>query len=219
MIDFNKMTENYLERESKIKTIGRYYPSEIGSCMRKIWYSYKYPKKTDAELAKIFEMGNIVHDFVVEVLKSEKNKNVELISVEVPFKQQIEGFVISGRIDDLILIKDKNKKILVEVKSTKSLAYIKEAQQSHRMQLQLYMHATKVHSGIVLYVEKNTLQSSVFEVSYSEEEAQGIIKRFKNLHSSLKNDLLPIAEAKKLEGKEWQCRFCEYSEKCEKNAE
>ena len=219
MIDFNKMIELHLEREPRPKSIGRYYPSEIGSCMRKIWYSYKYPKEIDAELAKVFEMGNLVHDFVVEVLKSEKNSNVELISAETPFKKEIDDFVISGRIDNLILVKEKNKKVLVEVKSTKSILPLGEAQQSHRMQLQLYMHATGTYNGIVLYVEKNTLQSKVFEVPYSETEAEGIIKRFKNLHSSLKNDLMPIAEAKKLIGKEWQCRFCEYAEKCEKNLE
>ncbi|MDD5148445.1 MAG: PD-(D/E)XK nuclease family protein [Candidatus ainarchaeum sp.] len=219
MIDFNKMIERHLEREHKPKNIGRYYPSEIGGCMRKTWYSYKYPQQIDIELAKIFEVGNIVHGFVVEVLKSEKNKDIELLKTEMPFKIELEDFVISGRIDDLILIKENGKSILIEVKSTKSLDFVKKAGESHAMQLMLYMHATGIHNGVVLYVDKNNLQSKVFEVPYSEKESMEILQRFKNLHSYLKNGLLPIAEAKKSAEKSWLCKFCEYSEKCGKNEE
>ena len=44
-INFNKLIDKYLVREYKPKEIGRYYPSEIGSCLRKVWYSYKNPKE------------------------------------------------------------------------------------------------------------------------------------------------------------------------------
>ncbi|MDD5163006.1 MAG: Dna2/Cas4 domain-containing protein [Candidatus ainarchaeum sp.] len=217
MIDFNKMISRHLERENKPKQIGRYYPSEIGGCMRKTWYSYKHPQQIDIELAKIFEVGNIVHGFVVEVLKSEKNKEIELLKTEMPFKQDFGEFVVSGRVDDLVLIKENGKGVLIEVKSTKSLEFVKKAQESHRMQLQYYMHATGVHNGMVLYVDKNNLQSKIFEVAFSEKESEEIIQRFKNLHSCLANELLPLPEAKKNPEKNWMCKFCEYAEKCGKN--
>ena len=219
VIDFNKMIERHLEKENRPKNIGRYYPSEIGGCMRKTWYSYKHPQQVDIELAKIFELGNILPEFVVEVLKSEKNKDIELLKTEMPFKLEIEDFVISGRIDDLILVKENGKSVLIEVKSTKSLDFVKKASESHAMQLMLYMHATGIHNGVVLYVDKNNLQSRVFSVPYSEKEAAEILLRFKNLHSYLKNGLLPLAEAKKNPEKEWLCKFCEYQEKCGKNEE
>jgi len=108
MINFDEMIDNHLKREHRTKGIGRYFPSEIGTCMRKIWYTYKYPMEVKPELLKIFEVGNIMHDFVVEVLKSEKNPHIELLKSEVPFKEQIEDFLISGRIDNLILVKADN---------------------------------------------------------------------------------------------------------------
>jgi CRISPR/Cas system-associated exonuclease Cas4 (RecB family) len=219
MIDFNKMISRHLERENKPKQIGKYYPSEIGGCLRKTWYSYKHPQQIDIELAKIFEVGNIMHGFVVEVLKSEKNKEIELLKTEMPFKQDFTDFVVSGRVDDLILIKENGKSVLVEVKSTKSLEFVKKAQESHRMQLQYYMYATGVHNGLVLYVDKNNLQSKIFEVAFSEKESEEIIRRFKNLHSCLTNELLPLPEAKKSIEKNWICKFCEYAEKCGKNEE
>ena len=217
MIDFNEMVTNYIKRESRAKTLGRYYPSEIGGCMRKTWYSYKYPKKLQPELLKIFEMGNMVHDFVVKVLESEKNKDVQLLQSEFPLKIEQPDFLISGRVDDLVLVKASGKTIVVEVKSTKSIDFVNEAAESHLIQLQLYMHATGIHNGIVLYIDKGNLQSKQFEVEYDEAEVNRILERFGELHKLLQSQLLPIDEAKKESGKQWLCRFCEYAEKCERN--
>ena len=88
---------------------------------------------------KIFEVGNIIHGFVVEVLKSDKNKDIKLLECELPFKINIDDFVISGRVDDLLLLKSDDKKIIVEVKSTKNVSKVKQPELHHAMQLQFYM--------------------------------------------------------------------------------
>lgn len=217
MFNFNDLVTKHIEKESRAKQIGRYYPSEIGSCMRKVWYSYNYPRKTDPEVLKIFCMGNMVHDFVVEVLKNEKNENVQLLQSEFPLKIEQPDFLISGRVDDLVLVKSSGKTIIVEVKSTKSIDYVGEANESHVMQLQLYMHATGIHNGIVLYIDKGNLQSKQFDVEYDKETVDAILKRFGEMHQLLISKLLPIDEAKKEAKKQWMCRFCEYSDKCDKN--
>ncbi len=218
MFDFNKMVTAHLTKGgSWKKSVGRYYPSEVGGCMRKVWYSYFYPTELQPELLKIFEMGNRIHDFVVDVLESEKNQEVQLLKSEFPLKIETPDFTISGRVDDLVLVKTSGKTVVVEVKSTKSIDYVKEASEAHVMQLQLYMHATGIHNGIVLYIDKGNLQSKQFEVNYSEEEVNVIMERFKQMHQLLTQKLLPIDEAKKNEKKQWLCRFCEYAEKCEKN--
>ena len=217
MIDFDKMIDNHLSREFRPKQEGRYYPSEVGSCIRKIWYSYKYPKEVKPDLIKIFEVGNIMHDFITEVLKSEKNPHVELLKSEVPFRLEIEDFIVSGRIDDLLLIRENGESVLVEVKSTKNVEYQNQPAHHHVMQLQFYMYSTNVHSGIVLYVDKNTLKTKAFEIDYNEETAKQIIERFKKLHESLKNNRLPPDEAKLAKELNWMCRFCEYSDKCDRN--
>ena len=105
MIDFNKLIDTYLARTMSKKSIGRYYPSEIGTCLRKTWYSYKDPQPTDTQLIRIFEAGNILHEFIEEVLESEKNPEVELLGTEIPIKIKHKDFMISGRIDNLILVK------------------------------------------------------------------------------------------------------------------
>ena len=217
MLDFNEMVTNFVSREQKAKQIGRYYPSEIGSCLRKVWYGYKHPQAVSPELLKIFAAGNIVHEFVVEVLKSEKNKHVQLLEEELPFKHEMDGFVISGRIDDLVLLKHDNKKVLVEVKSAKSTEHLDEPKLSNEIQLILYMHLLGIHDGVLLYVDKTNLQSKVFTVPYSQKRGEEILQRFKNLDTALRANELPLPEAKEIEGINWMCRFCEYAQMCDKN--
>ncbi len=217
MIDFNKVIERFLEKEIHEKKIGRYYPSEIGRCLRNLYYSYKYPVKVKPRLLKIFELGNIMHDFVVKVLKSEKIPEIELIDSEIPIELKVDDFVISGRIDDLILLKTDNRKILVEVKSCKDIRSINKPQNSHMIQLQFYMHVTGIKEGILLYIDKTTLETKSFKLEYDAFWAELIIERFRKLHRALVNDKLPLPEAKIVEEIRWMCNFCEYKEKCEKN--
>jgi CRISPR-associated exonuclease Cas4 len=217
MIDFNKLIDQHIFREHRSKKIGRYYPSEIGSCLRKVWYSYKYPREVEPDLLKIFEVGNIMHDFVVEVLKSERTPEVELLKSEFPFKLQFEDFLVSGRVDDLILVKESGRNILVEVKSCSNISFVKKPQNHHVMQLQLYMHAIGVHNGLLLYVEKSNLQTKIFEIQYDESKSLEILERFKILHKCLTESKLPDAEAKNREDMKWMCKFCECKERCDKN--
>jgi len=212
MIDFNELIDNYLSRKHRPKKIGRYYPSEIGGCIRKTWFSYKKPKETKKEIIKIFHTGNMVHDFINDVLKSDKNKHIELLKTEFPIKIEQKNFLISGRIDDIILAKIENRKVLIEVKSTKFLP--KEPNENHIIQLQLYMHGTGIHNGIVLYVQKNDLQTKWFNIKYSEQEIERIIGRFDILHKALSEDSIPEPEARLDDNKAWMCKNCDYTEEC-----
>jgi CRISPR/Cas system-associated exonuclease Cas4 (RecB family) len=215
MLDFNKLIERHIAREFKPKTMGRYYPSEIGSCLRKVWYSYKFPLPTDMERQKIFEMGNIMHHFIADVIRSKKNvEHVELLEEELPFKLEFNGITVSGRIDDLMLIKENSTKLLVEVKSTSSLSMTDEAQPTHVMQLQLYMHALKLTDGCVLYIEKNTMKCKAFYVKYDEKVAAEALYRFQKLHDYLTKDKLIEPEARLISEINWMCKYCEYRDRC-----
>ena len=214
MINFDEMVDRFLESEIRVRTIGRYYPSEVGQCMRKTWYTFRNPKPLDKELKKIFEAGNRLHEFVADVFKSDKNPEVELIEKEIPFEIAVDNFIISGRIDDLIHIKLSKQQALVEVKSTKDLDYLEEPNESHVLQLQLYLHANNVQDGILLYLEKNTLKSKTFHITYDEKMYNHIIERFRELHKKLVTTTLPLPEARLNEDKQWMCRSCPYNKEC-----
>jgi CRISPR/Cas system-associated exonuclease Cas4 (RecB family) len=214
MIDFEALIDRHVARESRPKSIGRYYPSEIGNCIRKVWYTYNYPLQIDPVLRRVFHLGDMLHDFVVEVLRSEKNKEVQLVSSEAPFKIDMGEFIISGRIDDLLMLKSDSTNILVEVKSCKSINYIKRPMSHHKTQLQFYMYGMHVRNGILLYIDKSTLETKSFEVKLSEKRGRQILKKFRALHKHLTNSTLPAAEAKKNREMRWMCDYCEYRDKC-----
>jgi CRISPR/Cas system-associated exonuclease Cas4 (RecB family) len=214
MLDFDRLIEKHLEREQRPKAQGRYYPSEIGGCLRKVWYSYKHPQPVKMDLVKIFEVGNLMHDFIAEVMRSERNPEVELLQSEFPFKMEMDGFTVSGRIDDVLLVKESGERMLVEVKSTKSVDYTERPNASHVMQLQLYMHATGIHDGIVLYVEKATLRTKAFPVAYDAGAAGAAIERFRQLHRALTENTLPGPEARGSRETAWMCKTCDYAERC-----
>jgi CRISPR/Cas system-associated exonuclease Cas4 (RecB family) len=216
MFDFDKLLEKHIAREHKPKKIGKYYPSEVGNCLRKVWYSYKYPQEIDIDKQKIFEVGNMIHAFVIDVLKSTKNESVKLLKYEFPFDMRIDKFQVSGRVDDLLLLRVENKKLLVEVKSCKNVEAIKKPHFNHRLQLQFYMYATGVHDGAMLYVDKNNLKSKVFPVDFNRQEAEKVVERFRLLHACLVSNKLPVAEARQNDELRSLCRYCEYKAKCER---
>ena len=207
-----------MRRERKPKEIGRYYPSEIGSCIRKVWYSYKHPMEVEPDRLKIFEIGNILHEFILQVFKSEKNINsIKFLSSELPFKMDQKDFMISGRLDDVVIAKEDDKKAIIEVKTVRDIRTTIKPNKHHIMQLQLYMHATGIHDGIILYVDKTNLKTKAFEIPYDEMHSLDILKRFRSLHELLKNDVLPIDEAKQSKETIWMCNMCEYRAKCDRN--
>lgn len=218
IIDFDKLIENHLKRERKPKEIGRYYPSEIGSCIRKVWYSYKRPMEAEPDRLKLFEIGNILHNFIMEVFKSEKNvDSIKFIDSELPLKLSQKDFTISGRLDDIVIAKEDDQKKLIEVKSIKDVRLLDAPNKHHVMQLQLYMHVTGIHDGIILYIDKTNLKTKAFDISYDEMHSLDILKRFSNLHELLKKDVLPIDEAKQSKETIWMCNMCEYRAKCDRN--
>ncbi|MEK6918503.1 MAG: PD-(D/E)XK nuclease family protein [Nanoarchaeota archaeon] len=212
-VDFNDLIDNYLKKESYPRTIGRYWPSEAGGCLRKNWYSFRIPKPVDKPLSRIFEAGNMIHEFVADVIQSDKNSHVELLDKELPIKIQRDGYVVSGRIDDLILVLLEGREYLVEVKSTKYLPV--QPRVEHLMQLQLYMSSLGVHDGIMLYIKKDDLQTKQFSVDYDESQVLEVLERFDKLHKHLVSDKIPEAEAKTVYDKNWMCAFCPYLKECD----
>lgn len=215
MINFGEMIDNHLEREKNEKEVGKYYPSNAGMCMRKTWFSYKQPRKKDSDLLKIFEVGNMLHSFVAEVLESDENPKLELLENERSFRERIDDFQILGRIDNVILTED-GERAVVEVKSIKDIKYAKEPSNHHELQLQIYMHFAEIENGILVYVDKTNLKTKVFELPYEKEKAFKALGRIRKLHKKLEEDKLPSAEGRNSEEKGWMCKYCEYKDLCER---
>ena len=84
MKDFiDNLVKEFLGRRIRERKEGVIFPSEIGYCLRRLYYLYKKPKEISFETLKLFESGNIVHGWFVNVLYSSYQK--DLITSDISF--------------------------------------------------------------------------------------------------------------------------------------
>ncbi|MEM0143840.1 MAG: hypothetical protein QXL94_07865, partial [Candidatus Parvarchaeum sp.] len=83
-IDVGDIIDEYLNEKTRPKTIGAYYPSEIGMCIRRSYYSYFITKPTETSALRIFALGNNVHEFIAKALKN--SETLTLAEEEKPIR-------------------------------------------------------------------------------------------------------------------------------------
>ena len=225
-LNFENIITDYLRKKSeedrKELKFGKYSASSLGICVRKNFYSYLYPSEFElsGDKLRIFAAGNAMHEWIAKVLAN--NSFTELIDSEkeLAILDVENDILISGRLDDLIMLKNSasEERIIVEVKSTKSLAYLDAPQEQHLMQVQIYLKALSTYNikkAVLLYIEKNSLKTRSFDVYYDHALFRKAIDRARTLHGYLLNKTLPPAEAKLDKKQNYQCGYCEFRERCD----
>lgn len=214
-VDVKAIIDDYLTEESRPKRIGSYYPSEIGMCIRRSYYSYFISKPTEPQALRIFALGNSVHEFIAKALKDSKELAVveEEKPIKIRYNDESTEFMIYGRIDDYVETKT-GKKIIIEAKSTGDLTKVNEPDPKHRMQISLYLAAQKADYGLLVYADKKNLEIKQFKVEYNALEYEKVMQRFKDLDYHLKNKILPPAEYYFDNKKVWECRYCPFYKEC-----
>ncbi|EFD92860.1 MAG: hypothetical protein BJBARM5_0363 [Candidatus Parvarchaeum acidophilus ARMAN-5] len=214
-VDIGAVIDEYLEEESRPKKIGVYYPSEIGMCIRRSYYSYFISKPTETKALRIFALGNNVHEFIAKALKDSEKFAVaeEEKPIKIEYKGEDTNFAIYGRIDDYVETKE-GKKIIIEAKSTGDINKVTEADPKHKMQISLYLAAQPADYGLLVYADKKNLEIKQFKVEYNKEEHEKVMQRFKDLDYHLRNKILPPAEYYFDNNKVWECKYCPYYQEC-----
>jgi CRISPR/Cas system-associated exonuclease Cas4 (RecB family) len=193
-----------------------YYPSSASTCLRKQYYNQKHPTEHEPKTLRIFEAGNIIHDWITRVLTA--SPLVELLCEERSFTLTIPDTeaVIHGRLDNMIRLKGEEEDIIVDVKSTKTLDFVQdEPQPDHVNQVMLYLKAFRVKKGAILYVEKNTLATKTHEFEFDSAVYDKLIDSVKRLDNMILEDVLPPKTTD--QSQKWKCRFCSYTGKCRKD--
>ncbi len=215
-IDIGEIIDEFLEEEARPKRVGVYFPSEIGMCIRRSYYSYGLPKPTERSALRIFALGNSVHSFIAEALKA--SKEFSTVEEEKPIKIQHNGpdgsFSIYGRIDDYVVTKAGSKKIIIEAKSVGDINRVEKPEMKHVMQIMLYLAAQEADYGILVYADKKNLEIRQFRVDYDDGLYRKVMSRFEELDSHLKRKKLPRAEYYFDADKVWECKYCPYFQDC-----
>jgi CRISPR-associated exonuclease Cas4 len=230
MIDLNNEINEYLtkrQEENKHElVIGKYSPSLLPMCLRRQYFEYIYPQEVSIEKQKIFEMGNVIHSKIAEILSKSKNIKVHIEERSLTLMNPAYDFIISGRLDNFIIMKEGGKNIIIEVKSAKALQTydpetrtfnpMTEPKHDHVSQLNLYLYALPNSEGTLLYVNKNTLETKQFNVKPDKEMLNESFQRAQTLDTHLKTKTFPVAEAKMNPDTNWQCKYCEFVQSCDK---
>ncbi|MEM4649585.1 MAG: PD-(D/E)XK nuclease family protein [Candidatus Bathyarchaeia archaeon] len=200
----------YLIKENKPRQIGIYYPSRLPYCLRQQYYEWLLGVEYPEELLRIFEIGNIFHEWLKKVFKNVEG--VKLIENEKPINVYLAeaDIFINGRIDDVILIEADNQTYIIEAKTHKNLNYLEAAHKEHIAQLNFYLKFYPSVKGIILYIEKNTLATKEFIIDFNQELFKETINRALSLHYALINKTPPPKEESPL------CGYCLFKEKCDK---
>lgn len=214
----------------KDKKIGVYYPSEASKCLRQSYYSYFEKPHYDIETHKAFSIGNALHNLAQTALKLNESEEIK-IENEVPnlvYEDKENGLEIHGRLDSVIIDKKTGKIYIVEIKTIANPKYapLKE----HFEQLNYYLHFYRGAEGYLLYINKSKKtqfddgyitfkevpNSKQEKIVYDEALFQETLKRVRILHDYLTHKKLPYPEGKMSSDMYWQCEYCPYRAKCDK---
>ncbi len=214
-IDIDKIIKKGLSKIPFVRDEAVFSPSDIGMCMRYLYYSYKSPKAESEEDSKIFAIGNMVHDIVKEALV-QYNKlygDFSDIKFEYPIEIAHDDFKIKGRIDALLSL-FSGENVVLEIKSTSDISKIIEPDERHLWQTILYIKASAANYGIIAYIQKNNARVKQFKVEANDSIYNQIMERFERLRKYLKTNTLPPAEYLFDPALSWYCSRCKYRDQC-----
>lgn len=227
IIPIVKAGAELIETEKEPK-IGVYYVSNIYSCLRQNYYSYFNKAHYNFETHNIFSKGNALHSLVQNSLIKFADKYDLKIENEVPnLYYKINDAELHGRLDSLLTEKDGTQHI-VEIKTTKNLAYTPVP--THFYQLNYYLYHYKAAFGHLLYVNRTekSYKDKMYEIfkeypnnetekpiRFNQELFDNSISRTLNLDKYLKKEELPPPEAKLNPSMFYQCLNCPFKKQCD----
>ncbi len=199
----------YLDRQ-RDREQHHFYITDAGKCDRSIFFKFKnVPRKEmEANILRLFDHGDHVHQLIMKPLLSIKDIHVVASEINIPPQE-----IVSGRSD--AIVSDGKNLYVLDIKSMNSMIFDKltEPKEENVNQLQLYLHYFKVPKGILLYVNKNSLELKEFVVDYDKKRALALIDNLNEIKEKIDSDIMPARIPDYPEN--WQCRYCQFREVCD----
>ena len=211
--EVNLLDRYFSQKPERTRISGILYVTDITkSCMLCAYLDIIAPIILTVDKRRLFESSSIIEAFWIDALRSLPDTRV--LSTQVPACYQKDTLRIHGRIDALVQHK-VGALVVHEVKSTKSLYYVKEPIVEHIDQLQFYLNALGLENGRPDYVDKTVFLSGQgdrvdlsFPVRRDPRTFEGLIHRAIVLESYITAEECPPPE------KCWLCRYCGHQEEC-----
>ncbi len=196
----------YLDRE-RDREQNHFYITDAGKCGRAIFFKFKnVPReKMTPQVLRMFDHGDYVQMQMLSTLFS--LGIVRASEIRIPPQE-----LISGRADAIITL--NNDLYVVDFKSMNSMIFAKltEAKEENINQIQLYLHYFKIPKGILLYVNKNTLELKEFLVEYNPALAKNLLANLAELKKEIDTNIVPERLTDYPDN--WQCKYCQFKDIC-----
>lgn len=197
----------YTDRE-RDRLQHHFYITDAGKCGRAIFFKFKnVPReKMTPQVLRMFDHGDYVQMQLLNTLFS--LGIVRSSEVNIPPQE-----LISGRADAIITV--NNELYVLDFKSMNSMIFQKldAAKEENINQIQLYLHFFKIPKGILLYINKNTLELKEFVLNYNSALCKKLLKDLAELKTKIEANVVPQRLAAYPEN--WQCRYCQFKEICQ----
>ncbi|MBI2450540.1 MAG: PD-(D/E)XK nuclease family protein [Candidatus Nealsonbacteria bacterium] len=198
----------YLDKQ-RDKEQTHFYVTDAGKCARALFFKFKNAprKEIEANILRLFDHGDHMHQLIMKPLLGIRDIHVVASEVNIPPQE-----IISGRCD--AIVSDGKSLYVLDIKSMNSMIFDKlsEPKEENVDQLQLYLHYFKVPKGILLYVNKNTLNLKEFLVSYDQGRAFSLLNDLAETKKQIDSGKMP-PRLSDYPGN-WQCRYCQFREIC-----
>jgi len=198
----------YLDRQ-KEKEQSRFYITDAGKCPRAVFFKFKNAPRAEMEarVLRMFDHGDQVHQLIMRPLLSVRE--IHVVASEVKIGPQE---LISGRAD--AIISDGKDLYVLDIKSMNSMIFknLEEAKEDNVNQLQLYLHFFKIPRGILLYVNKDSLELKEFLINYNPSISENLLEDLNKLKIKIDSNIIPSRIQTYPD--DWQCKYCSFREIC-----
>jgi CRISPR/Cas system-associated exonuclease Cas4 (RecB family) len=196
----------YLDRQ-RYREQHHFYITDAGKCGRAIFFKFKnVPRgKMEARILRMFDHGDYMQMQILSTLFS--LGIVRASEINIPPQE-----LISGRADAIINL--NNELYVIDFKSMNSMIFkgLTEPKDENVNQIQLYLHYFKIPKGILLYINKDTLELKEFLIQYNSRLALSLLKGLENLNKKINTNVVPERLADY--PKNWQCMYCQFKDIC-----
>lgn len=188
--------------EKKEKT--SWWPTDMGKCLTGV-YLHRLGvdgKPFDDRTLRVFEVGKMFEQYVVDKLKEAAVKHEEQVRLKWPERD------VTGYGDVLITAPET---MLYELKSKHSRGFNYLPSRHNEQQLWLGLKCLEIEDGRLLYVSKDDLRVAEYQVRLSDGELEEeVMHQLDVLETAWWNKLPPMPP----DSKSWLARYCSRHEDC-----
>lgn len=191
-----------------------YHPSQLGQCLRKMWFDVKKAPKDGEETAEdlfkshlVFEMGTYAHVLFQNLCERSgilEQREVAIIDPKNRILGHGDGVLKIGGRRYLLEIKTINARGFTELGAPKD---------AHKMQMTAYMKSLGLDAAIIIYIDKDGSRVKEFVYDYDAAYWRDVVKaRISIFFDSVRDNTMPDREGSN--PSKMPCNYCPFRRIC-----